>query len=322
MDLGHFLEHFKNDANLALQVGLYIVRPMNLLPQFQNKNYVRCGIGGGREIANIDRSVTASGKESKASNLIGRMAMYHRNWIAGGEIIAMLQLPKSVINTPTGPTITRILENRNPDDRRPNYALKGVTQGRALEMVYHQILDQTPKIKRARGKDAEWFETSQPDFKNVKLSLQAVGNGIYYDFTKFKKNPLPSDLIGKGVKLSGGQALNTTTHEFRKSPRLLEMVQHEVEEEDGSIKLTSDDIEDIRSGTTRGQQILDLITSKNKTTQAVQTPNVKTRSRKSQTPVTHVRLTRSIVNQLREAAKEKSDLQKQKRIARVLANLK
>jgi hypothetical protein len=324
MDLDHFIEHFSRDENLALQIGLYIIRPINLIPRFQNKQYCRCGIGGSREVANIDRSVTASGAESKGANLFSRMAMYHRNWIAGGEIIAMLVLPRSVINSPSGPTITRILQNTNPDDRRPAYALKGVTQARALEMVYHQNLDQMPKVKRARTKLVEWFETTQSNFENIKLSLRAVGHGTYYDLTKFKKNTMPQHLVGKGVKLSGGQVLETTTHAFRKSPRLMELAEQEVVEEDGTVKLTLDDIEDIRSGTERGNYLLELITRKPKTSTSSGTqtgPNVATRSRRTQTiePVT-VRLTRSTVRRLREA-NEGPDATRMRRLARALAEL-
>ena len=94
----------------------------------------------------------------------------------------------------------------------------------ALETIYHQSLDEMPKVKRARTERVEWFQTTQNNFENVKLALQSVGQGVYYDFKKLG-NALPSQLVGKGVKLSGGQVLETTTHAFRKSPRLMEMAE-------------------------------------------------------------------------------------------------
>ena len=76
--------------------------------------------------------------------------MYFNNFIAGGTIIAALTLPPSVVNKPSGPTITRILQETNPDDHRPAYALKGQTMAVALEKLMHVALDRMPKIRRAR----------------------------------------------------------------------------------------------------------------------------------------------------------------------------
>ena len=97
---------------IGSQVGLYIVRPLNLNGTFQNRNYFRAGIGGSKEAQNIDRSSTATGKEQKSSSLHGRLAVHYANWITGGEIISLLVLPRSVINKPSGPTMLRTLEQR------------------------------------------------------------------------------------------------------------------------------------------------------------------------------------------------------------------
>ena len=341
MDLQHFIQNFSQDQNLGRAIALYIIRPTNLSQTFQGRNYFRSGVAGSRETQNIDRSATPSGGESKASSLYSRAAMYFANWIAGGKIMAALVLPPSVVNAPTGPTITRILQKTNPGDNRPAYALRGSTMAVALEKILHQELDDMPKIKRARTERVEWFQSQQEDLKNAKLAMQAVGQGIYYDFSKHAPNAMPADLVGKGVKLSGGQTLDTTTHAFRQSPRLLELMQDDVTEEDGSVKLSLDDIEDIRNNMQRGQQILELITRKGPkkaattqtgaqtgtaTTQTttVAQPNVRTRSRRVQTtaatPVT-VRLTRARINQLREAAETNDQELKRKRLARALAQL-
>ena len=268
--------------------------------------------------------------------------MYFANWIAGGRILAALVLPPSVVNAPTGPTITRVLQARNPDDARPDYALRGMTMAVALEKIYHQELDQMPRVKRARTSRVEWFMTTQKDFQNVKLALRAVGQGIYYDLTKHSPRAMPADLIGKGERLVGGVTLDTTTHTFRKSPRLLGLTQDEIEEEDGSVRLSLDDIEDVRNMTPRGQQILELITRRGQKktamtqTQSPQTrstgtdaleiaqPRVTTRSRTQQpTPKQDitVRLTRSRVAQLREAALTPDDEARRRRLAKALANL-
>ena len=343
MDLEHFVENFGTDPNLGRAIALYIIQPTNLSPAFQNRNYVRCGVAGSRETQNIDRSATPSGAESKASSLYSRAAMYFANWIAGGRILAALVLPPSVVNAPTGPTITRVLQARNPDDARPEYALRGMTMAVALEKIYHQELDQMPRVKRARTSRVEWFMTTQPSFENIKLGLRAVGQGVYYDLTKFSPRAMPSDLIGKGERLVGGVTLDTTTHAFRKSPRLLGLTQDEVEEEDGSVRLTLDDIEDVRNLTARGQQILELITrrgpKKSAQTQTaaqptrstgtgpaleIAQPRVATRSRSQQTRPAEsitVRLTRSRVAQLREAAETPDDEVRRRRLARALANL-
>lgn len=96
----------------------------------------------------VDRSATASGGESKASSLYTRAAMYYsyyNNFISGSTIVAALILPPSVVNKPSGPVITRILQQTNPDDNRPAFALRGQTMAVALEKVFHNALDQMPK---------------------------------------------------------------------------------------------------------------------------------------------------------------------------------
>jgi hypothetical protein len=321
MDLEWFVTRFKDDPNLGRAIALYAIAPKNLAPAFQAKHFLRCGVAGSRETQNIDRSVTPSGAESRASSLYSRAAMYFANWIAGGTILAALVLPPSVVNAPSGPTITRVLERRNPGDARPDYALRGKTMAVALESLYHQELDTMPKVRRARGERVEWFQTTQQGFDNVKLALQAVGQGVYYDLTKHG-NVLPEALVGKGVKLRGGQTLETTTHAFRKSPRLLELTRDEVEEEDGTVRLTLDDVEDIRNNTSRGQQLLELITRRPpKRTAEVQTdgPNVTTRSRRTQTVT--VRLTRAKVRELRDAAATDDGEVRRRRLTRALAEL-
>merc|ERR1711871_1451017 len=94
-----------------------------------------------------------------------------------------------------------------------------------------------------------------------------------------EKAVMPWELFDKGMKLTGGQMLKTTTHEFRKSPRLLELLQEDVTEEDGSIKLSFDDIEDIRNNTQRGQQLLELISRREpRKTATTQTTNSQIRN--------------------------------------------
>ena len=244
MDLEHFVEHFKTDDNIGRSIALYIIASKNLASQFQRQNFCRCGVAGSREVQNIDRSVTASGATSKPSSLLSRAAMYLANNIQSMNLIACLVLPPSVVNAPTGPTITRILEKRKEGDARPDYALKGKTQALALEAVFHAELDDMPGVSRA-WRQTEWFKTTQSNFKNVKLALQSVGQGIYYDFTQFAPNALPSALVGKGKRLTGGVTLETTTHAFRESPRLAELRTNlqagdEVEGEDGVIRLNQD----------------------------------------------------------------------------------
>ena len=319
-------------------IGLYIIRPKNLDRTHESRNYFRAGVAGSRETQNIDRSATPSGGESRASSLYSRAAMYFANWIAGGTILAALVLPPSVINKPTGPTITRILQKREPGDNRPAYALKGQTMAVALETVMHQEMDAMPRVSRARGDRVEWFMSPQKDLQNAKLAMQAVGQGIYYDFTKLPSTATPEQLIGKGVTLTGGMTLDTTTHAFRKSPRLLEITQEDVTDEDGTVRLSMEDIEEVRQNTERGQAILELITRKGPpraqatqtatatTTTATQaTPPVPARRTRSQgtapaAPV-YVRLTRARVNQLRNAAQTPDDEQRRKRLLRALAQL-
>ena len=147
MDLQHFITNFSRDPNLGRAIGLYIIRPKNLDRTHESRNYFRAGVAGSRETQNIDRSATPSGGESRASSLYSRAAMYFANMISGGTIVAALVLPPSVINRPTGPTITRILQKREPGDNRPAYALKGQTMAVALETVMHQEMDAMPRVK-------------------------------------------------------------------------------------------------------------------------------------------------------------------------------
>ena len=349
MDLEHFIKNYSRDPNLGQQIALYIIRPKNLAPSFENKNYFRAGVAGSRELANSqDRSATASGADSKASSLFSRAAMYFANMISGATLVAALILPPSVRSSPTGPIITRILQKREPGDNREAYQMKGTTMALALEKVFHQELDAMPKLKRARTDRVEWFESVQKNLENAKLAMQSVGRGIYYDLTKFASNVMPDQLVGKGVKLTGGMTMDTTTHAFRKSPRLLELTQEDVTEEDGSVRLSTDDIEEVRQNTERGQAILELITRRGPprqqttqtataqtTTTGVQaTPNMQTRSRgpvaatnttipiPAQEPApVYVRLTRARVQQLREAATTNDDDQQRRRIVRALAQL-
>jgi hypothetical protein len=186
-----------------------------------------------------------------------------------------------------------------------------------------------PAVSRAR-RQTEWFKTTQNNFKNIKLALQAVGQGIYYDFTQFSPTAMPSDFLGKGRKLRGGVTMDTTTHGFKQSPRLQELKRNlqtgdEVETEDGTIQLNADDVEDIRSGTKRGLYLLELITRKEKATATTQTnaattgTTTKKIDRTTQAPV-FVRMTRNAINQLRDAQTSEAE-QRRRRIARALAQL-
>ena len=205
----------------------------------------------------------------------------------------------------------------------------------ALESIYHAELDAMPNVSRAR-RQTEWFKTTQSNFDNVKLALQAVGHGVYYDFQKFSSTAMPSDFIGKGTTLSGGDVLDTTTHTFRESPRLIELrkvlqIGDDVTVEDGtSLKLDASDIWDIRQGTPRGLRLLELITRKEKaqtttqttaqpTTQTTQTTTPQTATATTQAPL-HVRMTRSAVAALRDP-QTSEDEKRRKRIARALAQL-
>ena len=191
----------------------------------------------------------------------------------------------------------------------------------ALESIYHSELDDMPNVSRARTERQEWFKTTQSNFQNVKLALQAVGKGIFYDFTKYDPLSLPEFFVGKGTKLSGGAVLDTTTHSFRESPRLQELrktLQDDVIEEDGrTIKLDASDIYDIRNGTPRGLQLLELITRKEKKT----TGTTRSRKQTTQTPVVNVRMTRAAIRALKSAEND-PDEQRRRRIVRALALLK
>jgi hypothetical protein len=205
----------------------------------------------------------------------------------------------------------------------------------ALESVYHSELDDMPDVSRAR-RATEWFKTSQNNFKNIKLALQSVGHGIYYDFTRFSPTAMPAAFVGKGQKLSGGAVMATTTHAFKTSPRLQELRRNlqtgdEVEGEDGIISLNRDDIEDIRFGTRRGMYLLEIITRKEKaqattqtarntttgTTQTAAKPTKKTTA--TQAPI-FIRMTRAAVAGLRNV-ETSADEQRRRRIARALAQL-
>ena len=132
---------------------------------------------------------------------------------------------------------------------------------------------------------------------------------------------MPADLVGKGTTLTGGQVLQTTTHAFRKSPRLL--VQEDVTEEDDTIKLTLNDIEDIRNNTERGQQLLELITRRpgtRSTSSAKRHTDTSGASSSRRTQTVAVRLTRSQVRAARGRANGARGARRRK-IARALAQL-
>jgi hypothetical protein len=318
MDLEYFVNNYKDDPNFGRSIALYLIASANLAPEFQKRNTFRGGVAGSRETQNIDRSVTPSGAESRASSLYSRCAMYLANNIQGMVLVAALVLPPSVVNAPTGPTITRILEKRRPGDARPDFALRGKTMAVALEQVYHNALDEMPKVSRARTSRQEWFKTSEPTFRSAKLALQSVGQGVYYDLSNVGNVP-PSKLQSIGRKLSGGQVLDTTTHGFRESPRLKELRRailagEEVTDEDGTIRLDPQDVQEIRDNTERGQMILDLITQRRRTTTQTQTAQVDPAA-----PV-QVRMTRGQIARLRQAANSQEE-KRRRRVARALAQL-
>jgi Predicted solute binding protein len=270
------------------------------------------------------------------------------------NLIACLVLPPSVVSGPTGTIITRLLEQRKEGDNRPDYALKGKTVAVYLESLYHNYLDDSPNVSRARTARQEWFKTTQSNYQNMKLALQAVGKGIYYDFTKFSPTAMPADFVGKGKKLAEGEVLKTTSHTFRGSSRLNKalaelrktlQVGDEVIEEDGTtIRLDSTDIEDIRALTPRGLKLLELITDKGpattattQTTAATTTPAATQTAAATTTTGTtpakppartnvatqapiQVRLTRAAVRALREAMNAEEE-KRRKRVARALAQL-
>jgi len=276
------------------------------------------------------------------------------NNIQSMNLIACLVLPPSVVSGPTGTIITRLLEQRKEGDNRPDYALKGKTVAVYLESLYHNYLDDSPNVSRARTARQEWFKTTQSNYQNMKLALQAVGKGIYYDFTKFSPTAMPADFVGKGKKLAEGEVLKTTSHTFRGSSRLNKalaelrktlQVGDEVIEEDGTtIRLDSTDIEDIRALTPRGLKLLELITDKGpattattQTTAATTTPAATQTAAATTTTGTtpakppartnvatqapiQVRLTRAAVRALREAMNAEEE-KRRKRVARALAQL-
>ena len=306
MDLEYFVNNYSQDLHLGRAICLYIIASKNLATAFQQQNFCRCGVAGSREQANIDRSVTASGAESRASSLYSRAAMYLANSIAGMNIIAVLKLPPSVVNAPSGPTITRVLQQRRQGDNRPDYALQGKTMAVALESIYHMNLDDMPGVSRARTARQEWFKSQDAKFSKVKLALQAVGQGEYFDLSKYG-NVMPDALVGKGVKLEGGQVLDTTTHRFRESPRLKP-------NEKGEVRLTAAEIAEIRGGTDRGQELLDEIT------RLEQGGAPKPTQTTTGTQTTTVRMTRSQVRALRDAQTDEEE-KRRRRVARALAQL-
>jgi hypothetical protein len=272
-------------------------------------------------VANIrlDRSVTASGNESKASALYSCCGTYLANNIQSMNIIAVLLVPRSVINRPTGPTITRILEARKPGDNRPDYALRGKTMAITMEALFHQYIDALPDVNRARRK-TEWFKSRKPDFNSLKLALQAVGNGTYIDFTKHP-NAMPGTI--KGQKLGSGMVgrkMGAVTHAFKTSPRLDEMKRDGITDEDGNISLSHDDIEDIRISTPRGLRILEMITRRERATRTTQIDSMIENTKTKNIAPTTVRMTRSGVEALRAAAL-RGDGKQLRRSMRTLANL-
>jgi hypothetical protein len=124
---------------------------------------------------------------------------------------------------------------------------------------------------------------------------------------------LPDAFIDKEILLKTRLPLKTTSHSFKKSPRLKELqnnfqANNEVSEEKGNISLSSDDIEDIRTQTKRGMYLIGLITLKQtQNTQHTQTKNEATQN---------IRMSRKSIDALRAA-----DEKKKRRIARVLAQL-
>jgi hypothetical protein len=311
MDLEHFTTNFRTDALIGNGIALYLIASKNLASTFQRQNYFRSGVAGSREVANIDRSVSASGQNSKASSLLSRANMYLANNIQSMTLIACIILPASVINGPSGPTIARILETRNDGDNRPAYALRGKTMAVALEALYHAALDALPNVSRARRK-TEWFKTGDNKFKAAKLALQSVGKGTYYDFTLSPPTAMPEYFVGKGVKLGGGAVLDTTTHGFKQSPRLKELRDlltdgDEVEDDAGVFRLRPDDIADIRGVTPRGLALLDRITEHERPAKKVASP-------------VEVRLTRAEVERLRGTAPI-DDARTRRRLAREIAQL-
>ena len=251
---------------------------------------------------------------------------------------------KRAVGTCANPPFTR----RQPRRRAPRLCPEGHDHGGSARKGLPQRIGRDARRVQGKDKFQEWFKTTQSSFENIKLAMQSVGHGIYYDFTKFSATAMPEEFIGKGRKLEGGLTLATTDHGLRGSSRLSAneirrtlQVGDEVTEEDGTtIRLTSDDIEDVRTSTPRGLKILQLITDRGPaTTDTTQTTAPQTtttgttttgpaaptttaapRTRARATPTPTLRMTRSQVAALRNAQTAEEE-KKRRRIARALAQL-
>ena len=84
MDLEHFIKNYAQDTNIARQVALYIIKPENLSPAFQHKNYFRGGVAGSRELKSAFHNYAGKNKgptcSCNAKHRIGAGVGHIKTW--------------------------------------------------------------------------------------------------------------------------------------------------------------------------------------------------------------------------------------------------
>lgn len=193
MDLSFFIANY-GPGTIGSDIGLYIVRPKGMVRQFVS--YYRCGAAGLKETADGDGG----------SNIRSRLVGYLNSWIGGGELVAVLTIPRSVFR---GYSKKILLPRHQELVNKEPYAVRGDTILKYRERELHAILDQ--RVQRVRSGRAEWFRGAKADMVE---SMRAIGAGRLFVFTG---DTPPEQMFGD--LLTGGYVPRVVNVRPRRTPR-------------------------------------------------------------------------------------------------------
>lgn len=384
-----FLKTFGDDAAFN-EPWIYILRQD---PQIPDPPYYRCGAAGTQLFPDADRPYQAS--ETSRKGLAGRVTQYIGH-IRPNKVLlfAALRIKRAVV----------ALEGQRIGGDATT-GLYNITRGNqsavlAAEAVMHHLHDKDRNINRfPEHPDSELFRPSSGVEQLIRNMRRVRGlQMLLFDAEDWREDPkyaggdatqaVPSQEVQRRAVPSRADKDTTLIVRMTKSgidqlrsgnpqrfAQLMNLLRDDMRPliakpttappSDGSIRLSVNDLEEIRNNTARGKQLLSKITLKKDpppppppgppvretptpplgtegavttlgTEGAVTTsgrsnrprgPNVTTRAasqgspQQPEFPPPTIRLTRSRVNQLRDAAQIPTTEERRKKVARVLAAL-
>jgi len=207
MDFTTFIAQ-KDEIEPALKSGLYIVQQSHLPKQYQA---FRMGLAG----KTVDSSATGDmGYKAKQASFSSRFGQYLNYFLpTNAQVYACLTVPRR-INLGFA---SRVLNERNPNDGREDYALgyKTLIASREAQLHKFALAEGMSRLgmpgTAEEKKRSEFFKGT---LAQAKAAMKRVGVGTMYEFTS---NSIASI---KKTNLKGGQSIEETMVKLRETPRL------------------------------------------------------------------------------------------------------